>query len=108
MSIGAQPDAAGTNFRVWAPKASRVEVILYQDDQIIATHQLQAEDNGYFAAHIADVKPGAYYMYRMDGGDPRPDPASRFQPMGVHGPSQVVDPSFNWTDNNWRGIALED
>jgi maltooligosyltrehalose trehalohydrolase len=69
--------------------------------------ELVPEGEGYFAVHVMGVKPGARYMYRIDGGDPRPDPASRFQPDGVHGPSQVVDPTtFRWADTSWRGIAL--
>ena len=52
---------------------------------------------------------GSLYQYRIDGSGPFPDPASRFQPEGVHGPSQVVDPSrFRWTDAHWRGVAPED
>ena len=49
---------------------------------------------------------GAQYFYRLDAQIERPDPASRFQPQGVHGPSQVVDPRFDWSDDQWRGRPL--
>ncbi len=107
--IGAQPDATGTRFRVWAANAQRVEVVLYEDEQELLAHELQPEGEGYFSAHIPHLGDGVQYMYRLDGGDQRPDPASRYQPFGVHGPSQVVDASkFNWTDDGWRGISIED
>ncbi|MEN9936511.1 MAG: hypothetical protein RLZZ387_3090 [Chloroflexota bacterium] len=104
MPIGAEPDAAGTRFRVWAPAARCVEVVVDGG----AAHALALATDGYHEAHVPGVGPGARYMYRVDGGDPRPDPASRFQPDGVHGPSQVVDPSFAWTDGGWRGVPIED
>src|SRR4051812_841243 len=107
--IGAQPDDNGTRFRVWAPAARRVEVLLFEDGQLGATYPLEPETNGYYGGHVARVGPGARYMYRLDGGDPRPDPASRFQPEGVHGPSQVVDPtSYRWGDADWAGVNLDD
>lgn len=109
MPIGAQPDAHGTRFRVWAADARRVAVVLYTGEQIAATHALQPEGNGYFSAHVADVKPGTRYMYRVDDGDPRPDPASRWQPESVHRASCVVDPeAFVWTDAGWSGLHLND
>ena len=69
---------------------------------------MRPEADGYFRAHAHDVRPGALYRFRLAGGDERPDPASRFQPQGVHGPSQVVDPLFDWHDASWRGIELRD
>lgn len=107
--VGAQVDQRGTRFRVWAVNARRVEVLLYEGGQVAATYALAPEENGYFSAHVPGVGAGARYMYRLDGGEPRPDPASRFQPESVHGPSQVVDPfQFRWSDDAWRGIPLED
>jgi maltooligosyltrehalose trehalohydrolase len=108
LPIGAQPDAAGTRFRVWAANAQRVEVVLSTDGRPAAVHTLAPDGDGYFAAFVAGVRPGAHYMYRLDGGDPRPDPASRYQPTGVHGPSQVIDPAFRWNDGDWRGSTLEE
>jgi maltooligosyltrehalose trehalohydrolase len=63
---------------------------------------------GIFEAEVAEAKPGDRYRYQVDGSGPFPDPASRFQPEGVHGPSLVVDPGrFGWTDQGWRGIEPE-
>src|SRR5262249_29647755 len=96
-------------FRVWAANARRVAVVLYEGERAVATYDLAPESDGYFSGHVAGVGPGARYMYRLDGGDPRPDPAARAQPAGVHGTSLVVDSAaFAWTDSGWRGIALED
>ena len=109
LPIGAQPKQGGTRFRVWAPNARHVEVVLYAGQREPQSYALAPEDGGYFAGHIAGMHAGARYMYRLDGGTPRPDPAARFQPDGVHGPSQVIDPaSFAWTDGGWCGVALED
>jgi maltooligosyltrehalose trehalohydrolase len=70
------------------------------------TVNLDAEADGYFAGLVSDVGAGARYRFRVDGGDLFPDPASRFQPLGVHGPSEVVDArSFKWTDREWRGVS---
>jgi len=53
---------------------------------------------------VDDVGPGSLYRYRLDGRQERPDPASRYQPQDVHGPSQVVDDAFTWADHDWRGL----
>lgn len=94
-------------FLVWAPKSARVEVaISYPHPQRVA---MQQQDRGYFEAILENVPPGSLYRYVLDGVKERPDPASRFQPEGVHGPSQVVSPaSFPWTDHHWNGIPLPD
>jgi len=108
LPIGAQPNQHGTRFRVWAPNARQAEMVLYDGQRELQSYALAPEDDGYFAGHIGEVRAGARYMYRLDGGTPRPDPAARFQPDGVHGPSQVVDPAlFAWTDGGWRGVPLE-
>jgi maltooligosyltrehalose trehalohydrolase len=68
---------------------------------------LQAEPGGYFSGLAAGVRAGALYRYRLDGGESYPDPASRYQPEGPHGPSQVVDPAaFRWSDGSWKGARL--
>jgi maltooligosyltrehalose trehalohydrolase len=98
-----QPDGA-VNFRVWAPRRKRVEVVL--EGPGARARELRAEGDGYFSATLPDAGAGALYRYRLDGEGPFPDPASRFQPEGPHGPSQVVDPSdFRWTDRQWRGVS---
>ncbi len=64
--------------------------------------------DGLFSAFVEGVSPGDRYRYRVDGRGPFPDPASRFQPEGVHGPSEVIDPrSFSWSDSDWRGSGLD-
>jgi maltooligosyltrehalose trehalohydrolase len=68
---------------------------------------LPVEKHGYFSGVIPTARAGVRYRYRLDGGDAYPDPASRFQPEGPHGPSQIVDPrSFRWTDAAWPGLSL--
>ncbi|HEY3065629.1 MAG TPA: malto-oligosyltrehalose trehalohydrolase [Methylomirabilota bacterium] len=106
LPVGAEPlPEGGANFRVWAPQARIVEVVL--DDPDDTASELKPEGGGYFSATIATARPGSLYRYRLDRGDRYPDPASRFQPEGPHGPSRVVDPStFTWTDARWRGRPL--
>src|SRR5438094_1102244 len=99
------------HFRVWAPKAKHVDLVLEgsaaKDGKRIF-HPLLAEEDGYFSA-VANVADGALYRFRVnDGADFYPHPASRFQPDGPHGPSRVVDPiKFRWTDVNWPGLKLK-
>jgi maltooligosyltrehalose trehalohydrolase len=94
------------HFRVWAPRARRVEVVL--DMKPDAPFALTAEKDGYFSGLMTDVGAGTRYSFRLDGdGTVLPDPASRFQPEGPHGVSEVVDPSeFRWTDAGWKGVEL--
>jgi maltooligosyltrehalose trehalohydrolase len=107
LSLGALPlDGGRTHFRVWAPRRQRVELCL-EGAAGPAYLPLQRSEGGYFEATLP-VPTGALYTYRLDGGDCFPDPASRFQPQGPHGPSQVVDPRrYAWQDGAWRGPALE-
>lgn len=94
----------GTEFLVWAPHAQRVRVHLVSPvDRYFRLKQCAA---GYFAGCEAGVLPGALYFYQLDGKVERPDPTSRFQPEGVHGPSQVVTDDFAWRDNAWVGLEL--
>jgi maltooligosyltrehalose trehalohydrolase len=93
----------GVHFRVWAPKRRRVSVVL--EGASGGERPLDPEGNGWFSAFVGDASAGMRYRYRLDGGRPLPDPASRFQPDGPHGPSEVVDPSrFRWTDGDWPGV----
>ena len=94
----------GIEFLVWAPKARRLEVhVVSPAERLIPAQPLE---KGYFHAVARDLFPGTQYFYVLGEGVERPDPASRFQPQGVHGPSQVIDPQFAWTDSAWRGIPL--
>ena len=95
-----------TRFLVWAPKARRVRVhLLTQPDRYV---RLRRCEGGYHAAAIDDVPVGTRYLYRLDDRVERPDPASRFQPLGVHGPSEVIDPTFDWHDAGWQRRELAD
>ena len=92
-------------FLVWAPYAEKAEVSFAEPRiGILAMEKLV---RGYHQV-AADVKPGTQYFYRLDSEKLRPDPASRFQPQGVHGPSEIVDFHFDWGDRSWEGIPLED
>ncbi|MEY2486459.1 MAG: maltooligosyltrehalose trehalohydrolase [Verrucomicrobiota bacterium] len=100
-----------THFRIWAPKAKEVDVVLEESaaKNVARTfHPLEREDGGYFSGS-ADAGAGARYRFRVDKAeDFYPDPASRYQPEGPHGSSCVVDPSaFNWSDPDWRGRKLK-
>ena len=90
-------------FRVWAPQARAVEVVF--EDASQPPLALKRDADGYFnGATSARV---SLYKYRVDGTGPWPDPCSRFQPQGVHGPSLIVDPAaFKWNDAEWRGVQL--
>jgi maltooligosyltrehalose trehalohydrolase len=108
--IGAEligPDQ--THFRVWAPKAQRVDLV--PEDSAAKTpgqefHALAPEKGGYFSGP-ANAGAGACYRFRVNDRF-YPDPASRFQPDGPHGPSCIVDPAgFRWTDSHWPGISLK-
>ena len=103
--VGAEVLGAGVHFRVWAPAAQDVAVVLEEgNDQRGLVCALTPEGKGWFSGRLEGVGAGTRYRYRL-GQDRYPDPASRFQPEGPHGPSEVIDPStFRWTDAGWKGI----
>jgi maltooligosyltrehalose trehalohydrolase len=104
-SLGASLHADGTIFRVWAPKCRSVELVV--DGR--APERLRDVGEGVREITMAELMPGARYQYRLEGERYRPDPVSRWQPQGVHGPSMVVDPTrFAWTDHGFRGHARAD
>ncbi|MDM7916967.1 MAG: malto-oligosyltrehalose trehalohydrolase [Candidatus Eisenbacteria bacterium] len=95
---------------MWAPRSSRVEVVLEdRDGSIRSTHLLDPDGDGYFRARVAEAAAGDRYRFRLDGSEERiPDLASRFQPDGPFGPSELIDPgAFEWTDGAWEGIPRE-
>ena len=104
LPIGAEyRPREGTHFRVWAPAAGRVDVVFDGD---LAAVPLRPEGQGYFSGFSDRAVPGTRYRFRLDGGDAFPDPASRWQPEGPHGPSEVVDAqAFRWTDQAWPGVT---
>jgi 1,4-alpha-glucan branching enzyme/maltooligosyltrehalose trehalohydrolase len=99
MPFGTEMTPAGARFRLWAPAAKRVDLALGR-----RLLPMQRREDGWFERLEPDAAAGTLYRYRIDGESPVPDPASRFQPKDVDGPSEVVDPSaFAWEDAAWRG-----
>jgi maltooligosyltrehalose trehalohydrolase len=103
LDIGATPVAGGVNFRVWAPAAAQVEVEIVS---AAGGKFLLQQDGDYFQGVVAAAV-GDDYWYWLDGKLRRPDPASRSQPQGVHGPSRIIDPTFPGNEGRWAGIALD-
>jgi maltooligosyltrehalose trehalohydrolase len=98
-----------THFRVWAPKAREVDLVLENTTEgKTKSYSLAAESGGYFSG-AANAGSGARYRFRVNGANNfYPDPASRFQPDGPHGVSCIVDPTkFRWSDTDWAGLKLK-
>jgi len=98
-----------THFRVWAPKAREIDVVLEDGTSSEPIfYPLTPEAGGYFSGAV-NVGAGSRYRFRVNRGENfYPDPASRFQPQGPHGPSCIVDPrQFRWADTNWPGVTLK-
>jgi maltooligosyltrehalose trehalohydrolase len=106
LPFGAETTARGTRFRLWAPRAKSVLLRLGAGEP--AAMPMEREPGGCFSLTTADARPGSRYQYLVDG-NAFPDPASRRQPEGVHGPSEVVDPeAYDWQDIRWRGRPWEE
>jgi maltooligosyltrehalose trehalohydrolase len=108
MQVGATYLGNGScRFTVWAPRADSVELHLPGSPERLVP--LKAGALGYWEGVVTGVSPGSRYLFRLNGEHDRPDPASRYQPEGVHGPSEIIDQSaFPWSDHHWGGIPLED
>lgn len=110
LPIGAEVQpSGGIHFRVWAPSTTRAAVLLADDEDFAdaVEHPLEAEPDGYWSALVSEARVGQHYRYRLDSGD-FPDPASRFQPSGPHGPSRIeTSAEFQWSDRSWRGVKTE-
>lgn len=107
MRLGARYMGDGRcRFAVWAPDVSQVELKLLSPR--VESVPMRRDRLGYWRLTVEGLFPGACYRYLLDGERERPDPASRFQPEGVDGPSEVADPFFPWDDGNWRGRRLEE
>ncbi|MBD2358346.1 malto-oligosyltrehalose trehalohydrolase [Tolypothrix sp. FACHB-123] len=92
-------------FTVWSPTINSVAVqILTPQQQVIP---LKPHTEGYWQTKVNDVYPGTLYRYILNEENAFADPASQYQPEGVHGPSQVIDRQFQWTDDDWTGVPLE-
>jgi maltooligosyltrehalose trehalohydrolase len=105
--IGAEFSEKGVNFRVWAP--DHAKVYLVQEEARIPIPLIN-EENGYFSLFCPHLGKGTLYKFGF-GRSPKensyPDPASRYQPSGVVGPSEVIDPKFPWEDEKWKGIQID-
>src|ERR1700731_3395734 len=96
--FGATLTADGASFRLWAPAAKRVDLLLDK------SHPLRRGEDGWFSADVPGIKAGARYKFRIDDEIDVPDPASAFQPDDVSGPSEVIDhASYRWRAPDWRG-----
>jgi maltooligosyltrehalose trehalohydrolase len=106
-TFGALPTERSTRFAIWAPRAASVSVVV-ESGARAGEYPMARGDSGLFSVEVPRVGAGDLYRFRADGSDPMPDPASRFQPRGVHGPSQVVDADrYDWSDESWRGVDAE-
>ena len=106
LSLGATPVDGGVSFLVWAPNAARVDLhITWPVDLLIP---MEPVDQGYHAVHIQDLGgSGIRYFYRLNGERDLPDPASRSQPEGVHGPSEVIE-TIPPVDGSWNAPPMRD
>lgn len=107
--VGAEPVDGGVSFRVWAPRSERVWVLLADDHTMRGArkHALDRETGGYHTGFVGGARPGQFYKFALASGD-FPDPASRFQPLGPHGPSEIIDfKAFDWIDQDWPGVRRE-
>lgn len=107
MPFGANLQPDGVHFRVWSPGSKRVDVVIESGSQA-GEYPLRQEADGFFSGVVTGAGAGTRYRFRIDGDQAYPDPATRYQPEGVHAPSQVVDPdAYQWGDEGWTGIPLE-
>ncbi|WP_311044626.1 hypothetical protein [Rhizobium lentis] len=102
LPIGAEVDAGGVSFRLWAPARERCFLVIGGNSE----YEMNAEDDGYFCLNLPGLSEGTRYQFHFgDTDDLLADPASRFQPEGLSGPSAVVDPArYQWNDHDWQGI----
>ena len=111
--LGAWFEGESARFRIWAPDHDRAELVLHERaaDHAVALSQPMTRERGGFFSASAPIPPGPrrlLYAFRIDGRGPFPDPCSGSQPFGVHGPSELLDFDFAWTDARASGVALED
>jgi maltooligosyltrehalose trehalohydrolase len=104
-ALGASVRAGAVSFSVWAPRCRSLDLVI----DGVPARAMREDGDGLFTTVVENLAAGARYQYRLDGERYRPDPVSRWQPDGVHGPSAVVDPTtFEWTDQAFAGHALAD
>jgi maltooligosyltrehalose trehalohydrolase len=106
-AYGATIHGTQAEFRVWAPTPKQIALRLLRVGRL--PHDIPMHRDGEDFTATAEARAGDRYAYLIDGSKPVPDPVSRFLPNGVHGPTEIVDPSlFSWSDEGWRGLRLED
>jgi len=102
-----QADGSGVLFRLWAPSAGSINLLLPESDSL--QMPMREEADGWFSVLAPQVKAGTLYQFQLEDGLLVPDPASRYQPQDAHGPSQVIDPAgYEWQDGEWRGLPWEE
>lgn len=109
LPIGAEVTDDGAHFRVWAPRAQTLELLIEESGKSPAQFKFSAEENGYFSLSVPDLRDGVRYWIRLNEQASKTfaDPASRFQPYGPFGSSQLVDHRFKWRDAAWKGPQLK-
>lgn len=99
----------GCRWRVWAPAVRSLDLILHSTGGKKSRHSMEKEFGGYYTCHVNGIRSGQRYTYRLNDERELPDPASQWQPDGIHEASAVWEPgSFEWTDGNWKGIPKEE
>lgn len=105
---GAFLDAAGNcEWKVWAPYIPNLDLALLSAEGRERRVKMKPQDDGYFCLTLANIAPGQRYGFRNGNGPLRPDPASRWQPGGVHAGSAVWNPSYTWSSHQWRGVERQ-
>ncbi len=108
---GAEVNESGVQYRIWAPACRRLDLEIFEPAgrTVVRTLPLERSDDGYFDVVDPQGKAGDFYKFRLNGENSFPDPASRWQPHGVHGPSMVIDPHrYQWRDHEWKRHELRD
>ncbi len=105
VSLGATISPKGVQFGIWAPAAERIDVVI-ENGEAVSRHPMDRDEHGIHTALVPDAGPGTLYQFSVNGAPGMPDPRSRFQPLGVHGPSEVIDlESFAWSATDWLGLS---
>ena len=104
-SFGAKLRKDGAHFRLWAPSQQRVSLVVDECDPV----PMYRSNEGWHDLFVPKARAGSRYKFRLEDGLEVPDPASRFQPEDVHGPSELIDPhSYQWRDDAWTGRPWEE
>ncbi|WP_431112697.1 malto-oligosyltrehalose trehalohydrolase [Variovorax paradoxus] len=104
MPFGATVNSGGVDFALWAPSAEGITLVHTPAGEAASSHPTQRSEDGWHRLALPEARHGDSYAYRLADGTTIPDPASRYNPDDVHGPSRIVDPHrFEWTDAHWRG-----